>query len=79
MSKKQRHKLTRIRLKNGIKGFISNPYHILVIVTVILLVYLIVVPLIGMINTTFHVGRTDVHAAKQSEGSFTLYYWNRLL
>lgn len=78
MSKKQRHKLTRIRLKNGIKGFISNPYHILVIVTVFLLVYLIVVPLIGMINTTFHVGRTDVHAAKQSEGSFTLYYWNRL-
>ena len=78
MSMKRKHKLTRIRLKNGVKGFFSNPYNILVILTVVLLVYLIVVPLVGMINTTFHVGRTDVHAAKQSEGSFTFYYWNRL-
>ena len=78
MSMNRKHKLTRIRLKNGIRGFFSNPYNILVILTVVLLVYLIVIPLVGMINTTFHVGRTDVHAAKQSEGSFTFYYWNRL-
>lgn len=73
-----KHKLTKIRLKNGLKGFFTNPYNILVLVTVILLAYLIVVPLIGMVRTTFLVGRSDVHAAKQAEGEFTLYYWNRL-
>lgn len=65
-------------MKNGIKGFFANPYNIMVWLTVILLVYLIVVPLVGMAKTTFIVGRSDVSAAKQKEGDFTWYYWNRL-
>ena len=70
--------IRKARIKNSLKDYFSNPYNILVLITIVLLVYLIVFPLIGMIKTTFIVGRADVHAAKQEEGELTTYYWKRL-
>ena len=41
------------RLKNQIKAVVTNPYNIIVLIAVVLLVYLIVLPLLDMIATTF--------------------------
>jgi len=67
------------RFKNMIKEALTNPYNIIVIVSLILLTYLIVMPLFEMITTTFKVVQSDVRLIPGSEaGDLTLYYWNRL-
>ncbi len=68
------------RFKNGLLNAVTNPYNVIVIVAIILLAYLIVVPLMEMITTTFQVVQRDLRRIPGSEiGDFTLYYWNRLL
>lgn len=68
------------RWKNGIANTLTNPYNIMVLVAIIVLTYLIVVPLLDMISTTFQVVQRDLRRIPGSEiGDFTLYYWNRLL
>mgnify|MGYP000984413181 CR=1 FL=1 len=69
------------KIKNAEKSLFGNPYNIIVMVTILLLVYLIVVPLIDMISTTFEVAQRDLRrlGAGVEVGDFTLFYWNRLL
>jgi iron(III) transport system permease protein len=68
------------KFKNALLGLITNPYNIIVVVSIILLAYLIVVPLIEMISTTFELQQVDVRRVRgATEGQFTLYYWTRLL
>ncbi|WP_455724352.1 ABC transporter permease [Dysosmobacter welbionis] len=68
------------RLKNQIKAVVTNPYNIIVLIAVVLLVYLIVLPLLDMIATTFELAQRDIRAVGGGEaGDFTLYYWQRLL
>ncbi len=68
------------RRKNRLKSALINPYNIITLIAVLLLVYLIVVPLIEMIRTTFTVARADLRRMKgASVGEATLYYWERLL
>ena len=68
------------RLKNQIKAVVTNPYNIIVLVAVVLLVYLIVLPLLDMIATTFELAQRDIRAVGGGKaGDFTLYYWQRLL
>ena len=69
------------KIKNALKNLFGNPYNIIVMVTILLLVYLIVVPLIDMISTTFEVAQRDLRrlGAGVEVGDFTLFYWNRLL
>ena len=68
------------RIKNALINAFTNPYNIIVIVSLIVLSYLIIVPLIEIISTTFEVLPRDVRRIPGSEaGDFTLYYWNRLL
>ena len=68
------------RLKNQIKAVVTNPYNIIVLIAVVLLVYLIVLPLLDMIATTFEVAQRDIRAVGGGKaGDFTLYYWQRLL
>ena len=45
------------RLKNQIKAVVTNPYNIIVLIAVVLLVYLIVLPLLDMIATTFELAQ----------------------
>ena len=68
----------RRRLKNKFLGYVTNPYNIMVLITILLLAYLIIFPLIGMIKTSFIVGHSDTYATKQEEGELTMYYWKRL-
>lgn len=68
------------RLKNQIKAVVTNPYNIIVLIAVVLLVYLIVLPLLDMIATTFELAQRDIQAVGGGKaGDFTLYYWQRLL
>lgn len=68
------------RLKNQIKAVVTNPYNIIVLIAVVLLVYLIVLPLLDMIATTFELAQRDIRAVGGGKaGEFTLYYWQRLL
>ncbi len=68
------------RIKNALINAFTNPYNIIVLVSLVVLVYFIVVPLGDIIATTFKVQARDVRRIPGSaEGDFTLYYWNRLL
>ena len=68
------------RLKNQIKAVVTIPYNIIVLIAVVLLVYLIVLPLLDMIATTFELAQRDIRAVGGGKaGDFTLYYWQRLL
>lgn len=68
------------RLKNQIKAVVTNPYNIIVLIAVVLLVYLIVLPLLDMIATTFELAQRDIRVVGGGKaGDFTLYYWQRLL
>ena len=68
------------RLKNQIKAVVTNLYNIIVLIAVVLLVYLIVLPLLDMIATTFELAQRDIRAVGGGKaGDFTLYYWQRLL
>ena len=68
------------RIKNALINVFTNPYNIIVLVSLIVLVYFIVVPLGDIIATTFRVQQRDIRRIPGSvEGDFTLYYWNRLL
>ena len=41
------------RLKNQVKAVVTNPYNVIVLIAIVLLTYLIVVPLLDMLATTF--------------------------
>ena len=67
------------RLKNQVKAVVTNPYNLIVLIAIVLLTYLIVFPLLDMISTSFTLAQKDARLAGGTAGSFTLYYWQRLL
>ncbi len=68
------------RFKNRLHNAVTNPYNIITIIAILFLCYLIVVPLIEMIKTTFTLAKADLRRVKGGTvGEFTLYYWKRLL
>ena len=70
---RQRH------FKNAVLGAVRNPYNIIVLILLITLGYLIIVPLVEMIHSTFFVSFGDVRRIPGSqEGDFTLHHWNRI-
>ncbi|MBR1919772.1 MAG: iron ABC transporter permease [Spirochaetales bacterium] len=67
------------KYRNIILNWVTNPYNVLVIASIIILFALVVSPLLDMIMTTFKVSAKDVSRVKGSHaGDFTFYYWNRL-
>ena len=67
------------KFRNTLKNTLSNPYNIIVIVSIILLSYLILMPLFEMIRTTFVLAKMDVRRTGGREGDFTLFYWIQIL
>lgn len=68
------------RFKNRVRNAFTNPYNIITLISVLLLAYLIIVPLVEMIRTTFTLARADLRRVPGgTTGETTLYYWNRLL
>lgn len=68
------------RLKNQIENVLKNPYNIMVVISVIMMVYLIVIPLFQMIVQTLTLAEADVARVEGGrEGMATLYYWKRVM
>ena len=68
------------KFKNAFLGVVTNPYNVIVVVAIVLLVYLIVVPLVEMITTTFELQQVDLRRFPGAQvGDFTLHHWNRLV
>ncbi len=68
------------RFKNRVKNVVQNPYNIMVLISVLLMIYLIVVPLGQMIKQTFTLAEQDAaRIAGAKPGQFSFYYWKRVL
>lgn len=67
------------RFRNWLKNAFTNPYNLLVIVSVIALGVLVVWPLLQMIFTTFQLAPSEARRIKGTAGDWTLYYWHRIL
>jgi iron(III) transport system permease protein len=69
------------KYKNGFLNIVTNPYNCLTIIIIFLLSYLIVIPLIDMVITTFELALREARriGMPRAAGTFTLYYWSRLL
>lgn len=74
-----RHPITGKRLKNQFLNVVTNPFNVIVLITLMILFCLIVIPLLQMIATTFTVAKAESRRIGQGVGSFTLYYWKYIL
>lgn len=60
--------------------WLTTPHVLLAILTLLLMVYLIIVPMARMVETTLTVQKKDLVILKNvTEGDFTLYHWTRML
>ena len=57
------------RLKNQIKAVVTNPYNLIVLIAIVLLTYLIVLPLLDMISTSFTLAQKHDWRAAQRDRS----------
>lgn len=69
----------RKRCLNWLKNAFTNPYNLLVIVSVVALGVLVVWPLLQMVLTTFQLAPSEARRVKGTPGDWTLYYWQRIL
>ena len=69
----------RKRCLNWLKNAFTNPYNLLVIVSVVALSILVVWPLLQMVLTTFQLAPSEARRVKGTAGDWTLYYWQRIL
>ena len=58
---------------------IGNPFNMIVLISLVLLICLVVVPLCSVVGTTFTLAKTEARRAGGEIGTFTLYYWKYLL
>ena len=79
-TKHARRPFNKVRLKNQILNVVTNPFNMIVFITLIILFCLIVIPLLQMMASTFTVGtRSEAREAGAAVGEFTLYYWKYIL
>ena len=79
-TKRARRPFNKVRLKNQILNVVTNPFNMIVFITLIILFCLIVIPLLQMMASTFTVGtRSEAREAGVPVGGFTLYYWKYIL
>lgn len=69
----------RKRCLNWLKNAFTNPYNLLVIVSIVALSILVVWPLLQMVLTTFQLAPSEARRVKGTPGDWTLYYWQRIL
>ena len=62
MEQKNSRQIKFKRLKNQVKAVVTNPYNVIVLVAIVLLTYLIVLPLVDMLSTTFQLAQRDLRA-----------------
>ena len=74
-----RKPLTKRRLKKLILNVLKNPFNMVVLVSLIILFYLIIIPLLTMISSTFTLAQGELRRVQGHVGDFTLYYWKYIL
>ena len=74
-TQKVKHPLTKTRLKNLFLNVVTNPFNVIVLITLIILFCLVVIPLLQMIASTFTLAKAETRRVHAEVGSFTLYYW----
>lgn len=81
MTKKDipRKPLTRKRLKNLILNVITNPFNMIVAISLVILFCLIIIPLLTMVKETFTLAQSELRRVDGVVGDFTLYYWKYLV
>ena len=79
MKGKVRKPFNKVRLKNQFLNLVTNPFNMIVFITLIVLFCLIVIPLFQMIASTFTLAKSETRRVAQPVGSFTLYYWKYML
>ncbi len=72
------------KLKNQFLDVVTNPFNMIVFISLILLIFLIAIPLIRMLRTTFVLAAGELRRVQKitpdaQVGDFTLYYWKYLL
>ena len=74
--------LTKKRFKNLVLNVVTNPFNMVVLVSLIILFCLIIIPLLTMITTTFTTAQAEVMRHRiegKAVGDFTMYYWTYML
>lgn len=71
--------ISKRRIKNNLKSIVLNPFNLMTLLCIVMLVCLVIVPLISLVKDTFIIETADARRAKAPEGSWSLYYWNYLL
>src|SRR5690625_1795749 len=73
-------KFNKEKLKNIVKGFLSNPIYLIGVIAIIFLTYTIVVPLWQMLSNTLFWGDGDQLINPDAvPGNFTLEHWKSML
>lgn len=70
--------MTAKRLKNLILNVVTNPFNLIVLISLVMLICLVAVPLVSVLKTTFTLARAEARRAGGQVGDFTLYYWKYL-
>ena len=65
------------RMANMVKQFFTNPMNILLLACLIVLGYLMLYPLVEIVDTSFSVARGEAKKLKLEVGAFTTFYWKR--
>lgn len=59
---------------------VTNPFNMIVFISLVVLIFLIAVPLFSMVKNTFVLAAGELRRVKGAQvGDFTLYYWKYLL
>jgi len=74
-----KHPMTKKRFKNLCLSIFTNPFNMIVLVSLIILFCLIIIPLLSMVKSTFTLAQSELRRVDGAVGDFTLYYWKYML
>ena len=78
-SAEKRRPFNKRRLKNQILNVVTNPFNMIVLVSLVILFCLIIIPLLSMVVTTFTLAQSELRRVSGNVGDFTIYYWKYML
>lgn len=58
---------------------VTNPFNMIVLISLVILFCLIVIPLLSMVKSTFTLAQSELRRVDGRVGDFTLYYWKYML
>lgn len=71
--------MTKKRFKNLFLSVVTNPFNMIVAISLVVLFCLIIIPLLTMVTTTFTLAQSELRRVDGTIGDFTLYYWKYMI